>query len=356
MARISSLSLHERNFATNIVKRLNCLGFTVTVDNAGDVYGGDFGNIYGILPGNCDKKTVLFCAHLDTVSPGENIQPIIKGETICSDGSTILAADDKCGIAAILEAVEDIVENSSQHGNIEVLFTIAEEIGLLGSKHFDTSIIKAKTAFVLDSSGKAGGVIVKGPTQCVMDITINGKGAHAGVAPEKGISAIQVAAEAIYNMKLLRVDKDTTANIGTISGGRATNIVCDKVTMKSECRSLCDSKLLTQADHMEECIKQACLKYKADYIVDRTISYPSFEINPNSEVIHILETATRRLGMNLELRSTGGGSDTNILNGEGIQTVTLACGMANAHSTEEYLMLDEFYKAAELVKEIILIF
>lgn len=355
MVNISSLSLREKNFATIIVMRLERLGFDVTVDDAGEAYGGDFGNIYGILRGDSSKKPVLFCAHLDTVSPGENIQPIIKENMVCTDGSTILGADDKCGIAAILEAVESIVENGSPHGDIEVLFTIGEEIGMLGSKHFDTSMIKSKMAFVMDSSGKVGEVIVKAPTQCTMNITINGKSAHAGVAPEKGISAIQVAAEAICNMKLLRIDSETTANIGTICGGKVTNIVCDKVVLKAESRSLKEDKLFTQVNHMEECIKQACLKYNANYTFDKTIEYPPFEISPDSEIIRLLQAAMDRIGLNIKLRPSGGGFDANILNGKGIQAVVLACGMFNAHTSEEYLILDDLYKAAELVREIILI-
>ncbi len=196
------------------------IGLEVYMDDAGEKVGSNSGNLIGKLRGNTDGETILFSAHMDTVSPGIGIKPIIKDGVIYSDGTTILGGDDKAGIAAILEAIEIIVENNIPHGDIEVVFSIFEEGGLFGAKNLDYTKLNAKVGFVLDSGGEPGQIIVQGPAQNKINAKFIGKEAHAGVAPENGISAIQIAAEAISNMKLLRIDEETTANIGYILVGQ----------------------------------------------------------------------------------------------------------------------------------------
>jgi tripeptide aminopeptidase len=278
---------------------------------------------------------------------------MIRDGIIYSDGTTILGGDDKSGIAAILEAVRYIKENNIPHGDIEVAFTIAEESGMHGAKNMDYSWLKSKLAFVLDSSGSVGSVVIQAPAQYKTYSTIKGKASHAGVAPEDGISAIQVAARAIENMKLLRVDEETTANIGSITGGGATNIVCDKVDLAMEARSLVRSKVEAQAKHMLECIENACREFGAEHETKQSLSYPEVNLKKDAAIVELVGAAIRKIGLEPSLKSTGGGSDTNIISGKGLQAVTLGIGMSNVHTTSEYIAISDMEKTAELVAAII---
>lgn len=353
MVKVSSLSLKEGNFASLLAEKLKAMDFEVYVDKAGELAGGDTGNVLGRLKGTIDKEPLLFCAHMDTVVPGEDIKPVIRDSIIYSDGTTILGGDDKAGIAAILEAVRYLKENNIPHGDIEVAFTICEEGGMHGAKNMDYSWLTSKSAFVLDSGGDVGNVIVQAPAQYKLFTTIKGKAAHAGVSPESGISAIQVAARAISNMKLLRIDENTTANVGIIKGGIVTNIVCDKVELAMEARSLVRSKVEAQAKHMLECIEQACREYGAEHETNQFLNYAEINLPKDAAVVKLVEKAIRKIGLEPRLEATGGGSDTNVMSGKGLQAVTLGIGMSKVHTTSEYIAISDIEKTAELVAAII---
>jgi len=353
MVKVSSLSLKEGNFASLLTAKLKAMGFEVYVDKAGELAGGDTGNVLSRLKGTVDKEPLLFCAHMDTVVPGDNIKPVVRDGVVYSDGSTVLGGDDKAGIAAILEAVRYLKENNIPHGDIEVAFTICEEGGMHGARNMDYSWLRSKQAFVLDSAGPVGNVIVQAPAQYRLLTTIKGKAAHAGVSPENGISAIQVAARAIEKMKLLRIDEDTTANVGKISGGSATNIVCDKVELAMEARSLIRSKVETQAKHMLECIEQACMEYGAEHETNQYLNYAEVNLPKDAAIVKLVEKAIRKIGLEPQLESTGGGSDTNVMSGKGLQAVTLSIGMSNVHTTSEYIAINDIEQTARLVAAII---
>ncbi|MCG8484943.1 MAG: M20/M25/M40 family metallo-hydrolase [Clostridia bacterium] len=353
MVKIDSLSLKEKKFAEFVIKELEDLGFSVEIDDAGLEWGGEIGNVYGFLKGVPHKKSVCFCAHLDTVTPGENIKPVHKEGKITSDGTTILASDDKSGIAAIIEAVKSTIENDVTHGDIEVLFTIGEEKALNGSKSLDICMIKSEMIYVLDSDGEVGGVVTHGPTQTVLEFVVHGKAAHSGVEPEKGISAIQVASKAIAQMNLLRVDKETTANVGYINGGGPNHIVCDKVVFTAEVRSLKQEKMDAQVKHMEDITKAAADKYITTCEITKSVNYPPFSISENAVILEVAKQAIHNLKLPLVIKGTGAGSDCNIFNGKGVDTVILATGITNPHSTEEYILVKDLCNAARLVEEII---
>lgn len=353
MVQITSLSLKEKSFAEYLSNKLRDMGLEVFIDDAGEKCNGNSGNIIAKLKGNTSSPTIMFGAHMDTVVPGENIKPQIRDGYIYSDGTTILGSDDKAGIAAILEAIRNIKENNLKHGDIELVFLIAEEGGLFGSKHLDYSKVQSKMAFILDSGGPVGDVIVQGPAQMKIFADFKGKAAHAGVAPEKGINAIQVAARAIDKMKLLRIDHETTANVGVISGGSVTNIVADAVHVKFEARSLNNDKLKAQSDHMVDCIKKACEEFNTTCDLDVFVNYPAFTVGKESDIAKLVINAIESLNLTADLKSTGGGSDTNILNGNGIAAVTLAIGMNNVHTTAENIAIADIIKSAELVAAII---
>lgn len=351
--QIDSPTKREGSFAEFIVRELQHIGLEVVVDDAGKKVGSNTGNVIGRLAGNKQVAPILFSCHMDTVSPGEGIKPIIKDDVIYSDGTTILGGDNKAGIAAVIEALRAIKENNLEHGTIEVAFSIAEEGGLFGAKNLDYSKISSKLAFVLDSGGEPGQIIIKGPAQDKIDAKILGKPAHAGVAPEEGISAIQVAAAAIGNMKLLRIDPETTANIGVIRGGEVTNIVCPMVEIKAEARSLNNEKLDQQTAHMVECFKKAAEDFGAKVEIATERMYGAFVIDEKDEIVELVKKACGSIGLKPYTEASGGGSDTNILNGHGIKAVNLGIGERKPHTLEEHLKIEDLVNSAKLVLSII---
>ncbi|WP_099192474.1 M20/M25/M40 family metallo-hydrolase [Tepidibacter mesophilus] len=351
--QIDSETKNEKLFANKIKLELEELGLDVYIDKAGDKVGSNTGNIIAKLKGNKDIEPILFSAHMDTVTPGICIKPVIKDGVIYSDGNTILGADDKAGIAAIIEAVRILKEENIDHGNIEIVFSVYEEGGLYGSKNLEYNKIESKRAFVLDSGGSPGEIIIKGPAQDNLVAKIVGIPAHAGVCPEEGISAIQVAASAIAKMNLLRIDEETTANIGIIEGGKATNIVCPEVTIEGESRSLVNEKLDKQTAHMVKCIEEACEEFGTKAEIDTCRSYSAFNVDENDEVVNIVRNACSILGFEVTTKASGGGSDTNVLNGNGIKAVNLGVGMKKAHTLEEYISIEDLVNTSKLVLEII---
>jgi tripeptide aminopeptidase len=345
LVRIDSLSLKERQMCDTLKRKLTELGYQPVEDDAGQKLGGQCGNIICTVKGSRDVPAVLITAHMDTVVPGIGKTPVIEGDIIKSDGTTILGGDDAAGIAVILETLKVIKEQGVSHGDIQIAFTIGEEMGLLGAKNLDYSRIYAKYGFILDSDGRIGCAAVKAPSQNKIHAVIKGKAAHAGMEPENGVSAFSIMADAISSMKLGRIDEETTANIGTVHGGVATNIVCDRVEIDGEARSRDESKLQAQTEHMRECFVKAAEKWggKVEFISE--IEYPAFNISRESEIIKILESAAAESGFAFEAVTTGGGSDTNIINSKGIQAVDLSVGMTKVHSVDEQISITDMENA-----------
>lgn len=352
--KIDSESFNENEMAQTLIKEMKELGMRVETDTAGENIGSNANNVYGYLDGDLAIESILFCAHMDTVKPGKGIKPIIKDEVIYSSGDTILAGDDKAGISSILEAIRTIKDKNLSHGPIEVVFTIAEEEGLYGAKGVEYERLASKKGFIVDSSKEVGAVIVKAPAESQITVKIKGKASHAGVEPENGISAIQVAAYAISNMKLLRVDEETTANIGTIIGGEATNVVCPYVEIKAEARSLNMDKLNTQIEHMTDCFKKASEKFGAEVYVENKLSYGNYAISEDDEILEIIREACDKIGVTFKLESTGGGSDVNVFASKGIKTVNLGTGMSKDHTVEEYIKVKDLVNVSRLVLQIML--
>ncbi|WP_297518847.1 M20/M25/M40 family metallo-hydrolase [uncultured Clostridium sp.] len=352
--KIDSESYNEKNFADRLFKDLIELGFEVNYDDAGEKIGSNCkGNIIAKLKGTVEGETVLFSGHMDTVTPGVGIKPIIKDDMICTNGTTILGGDDKAGIAGILEAILTLKENKEDYPSIELVFTVAEEVGLLGSKNLDYSKITAKKAFILDSSGDIGVVTIQGPAQDNLKVKILGKPAHAGVAPETGISAIQIAASAISNMKLLRIDKNTTANIGTINGGKVTNIVCPEVMIEAEARSTVEESLDLQTKHMVDIFTKFVNEAGGQIEIKVTRSYGAFSVNEDNKIIEHMKKACSKVDLPMKLVASGGGSDTNIFNGKGIIAINLASGERKPHTLEEHIFIKDLLNISEIVKAII---
>ena len=353
LTAIDSLTKKERKMADALKAKLEGMGYEVFEDDAGKKIGGEAGNIICTVKGTKNVPAIMFTAHMDTVEPGIGKKAVVDGDMIRTDGTTILGGDDVSGIVSILEALRVIKEKEIEHGDIQVVFTISEEGGLYGAKYLDYSRIYAKYGFVMDGDGPIGTVSVKAPSQDKILVTVEGKASHAGVAPEKGVDAIRIAASAISGMKLGRIDYETTANVGVINGGRETNIVCDRVELKAEARSRDDRKLDDQTRHMRERFEQAASEFggKVDFRAERM--YKSFNITKDAPIMGILERAAENAGISLIAEETGGGSDTNIFNEKGIESVAVSSGMQKVHSTEECISINDMVKAAEFVVSII---
>ncbi len=351
--KISSPTKSEGKFAEFISGELKALGLDVTIDDAGPKVGSDTGNVIAKLKGTVEGETILFSCHMDTVSPGMDIKPIIKDGTIYSDGTTILGGDNKAGIAAIVEAIRILKEENIPHGDIEISFSIYEEGGLHGAKNLDYAQFESKKAFILDSGGDPGQIIIQGPAQDKLDFKVIGRPAHAGVCPEEGISAIMVASEAISNMKLLRIDEETTANIGSMEGGGPTNVVVPEVVVKAEARSLDNDKLKAQSDHMVACFEVAAEKFGAKVEADVVRMYSAFSVDADAEIVKKAEEACNNIGLKPFTDASGGGSDTNIFNANGMMAINLGIGERKPHTLEEHLHIKDLVDSSRLVLELI---
>ena len=352
MVKISSPSKNERVIGDYLLKVLKELGLEVKEDNAGEINGGNCGNIIGVLkaPG---KRKYLFSAHMDTVVPCEKIVPIIENGIIKSDGTSVLGGDDKGGIASIIEMLRVIKENNLDHPEIIVVFSMGEEIGLLGSKSFAIENYSVDYGFILDSSGKPGKIITKAPSAARGKITIIGKPAHAGISPESGINALTVAAHAITKIKLGRIDAETTSNIGVVNGGQATNIVMPSVELDYEARSLSNDKLEKLLAETFEIFEKTCNEFGAKLENSVQVEYPGFALNDDEEIVKIVKNACEKAGIKSETASSGGGSDTNIYNSKGVPSVNLAVGMTKVHTLEEYIEIKDLVNLSKILVEIV---
>jgi len=356
LARIESPSRKEGKIMHYLRGVLEGLDMEVFEDDASASTGGDGGNLLGKMAGgDREAPAILLNAHMDTVRPGENIEPIIKDGIIRSAGDTILGADDKSGIAIILELVKVLKENDINHAPLELLFTVSEEVGLLGAKHFDAGRLESRFGYSLDSS-QPGALVFAAPAARHIKVTFHGKEAHAGLAPEEGTSAIELAARAIAAMPLGRIDDETTANIGLITGGSATNIVPGLAVIEGEARSHNPEKLKKQIEAMVDCCKNAVDEKAASGAsldVEIHADFPSMHLSETSRAVTLAKSSAENLGAPLSMMVAGGGSDANILNEKGLELAILGTGMSKVHTSEEEIKIEDMLSCARLVLEII---
>lgn len=353
IVRIDSLTLKERAMADFLKNKLTDMGLAVEEDRAGEPHGGAAGNVIGVLEETAEKEPVMLLAHMDRVTPGEGIKPVIENGVIKSDGTTILGADDGAGIAVILEALRVVKENNIPHGRIEVVFTVAEEGGLLGAKGLDVEKLKARRGVVFDSNGAPGTIINQAPAQDEIVAKVYGKAAHAGAFPERGINAIFVAAKAISKMKIGRLDEETTANIGIIEGGKATNIVPDFVLIRGEARSRQEEKLVNATQGICGELVKAAAEENTRVELDVNRMYSAYHITEDDSWLKVVLGAARASGLEPIVKPTGGGSDANILNSKGIKTLNLGIGNEEVHTVNEYIGIEDMVKTAQLAVKIL---
>ncbi|MCM2264145.1 MAG: M20/M25/M40 family metallo-hydrolase [Desulfuromonadales bacterium] len=362
LAAITSPPLRERAIASYLAERLTALGAEILFDRADQATGGEIGNLIAHFPAaGRDGDPLLMSVHMDTVDPIGEVVPVLNDGVFTSASGTILGADDKAGIAELIEALEVVREQGIPRGPLEVVVTIAEEIGLVGAKHLDYSLLRARHGFALDTTGM-GHMVLRAPGANRIRVEILGRESHAGVAPEQGVSAIQTAALALAEMKLGRIDFETTANFGKIEGGVACNIVPGRVSLEGEARSHDSAKLELQTAHMVACFERAAdattrtigsERVRPQLQIDIQSDYPRMMVEEDAPVVRLAQAAAAAVGQDLTIKLGGGGSDANIFNAQGIETIILATGMRDVHSPKESVTVDDMVTVAELLVEIL---
>jgi tripeptide aminopeptidase len=362
LIKIDSLSRRELDVALRLKREMEELGGTVFIDDAGEKVGGNVGNLIATFAGNApDAQPLLLSAHMDTVVPGEGIEPILEGHILRTNGKTVLGGDDKSGVAIICEVLRVIKENRLTSGAVDVVFTICEEAGLIGAKCLDVAKLRARTGLVLDSDS-VGYLFTKAPAANRMEFRVHGLAAHAGMCPEKGINAIQVAAEGIAQMRLGRIDHETTANLGVVEGGMAVNIVPNQVLLRGEARSHSQEKLARQTEHMQNCLEEAAARHVLEFDGKRHRArveakverdYDKMDVAESAPIVQLVHAAAKNLHLEVKTNATGGGCDANVLNQKGLVVANLGTGMREIHTVNEWLDLKDLYLSAQMVLEIV---
>lgn len=355
LCRINSPALKEGKCAAFGKSRLVEMGLQVHEDSAGAKIGGDGNNIVAILKGNAAGVPRIFLsAHFDTVEPTEGLEIEEVDGVFRSKSDTILGADDKAGMASAIETVRALQETGVRHGDVVLLLSVAEEIGLKGAAALDLDQWDLDFGYVLDTGPPVGSFVTRTATHDKLDITIIGKPAHAGKDPERGVNAIQVAAAAINGMKLGRIAEETTANIGIIEGGTAVNVVCPKVRLRAEARSTSIEDLDAQVGHMVQRFEEAAREWGAEVVIEHARHYYAYSIPETEPVVRHAVAASKKLGYDGQLRTTLGGSDANVYNAKGVPTIVVATGMSQIHTHEENVSRQSLVDVARLMYEVVL--
>jgi tripeptide aminopeptidase len=355
MVATPSHSRQERALADLVKVKLEALGLEVFEDGVGEQIGGDTGNLIARWPGRPDIEPVMFSAHLDRVFNPGRITAVVRDDEdrISSDGTTILGADDASGLAAVIDGIRRIKDEKVEHGDVEVVFTVAEEVGLQGSHYLDYSRLCSKMAYVLDSSGSVGVVVNRAPTQKTVKITIYGRSSHAGMAPELGINAIRVGAVALSRLREGRLSPISTSNFGVIKGGQATNIVCDLVQIKGEARSHDQGELTAYLAEVDEAFQRTAKEAGATVNLEWIHEYTAFFVSEDEKVISVAAQALKRSDLEAQIVSGGGGMDGNHFNGHGIKSVGLSTGYQNVHTPMEEQSISQLITCGKVVADII---
>jgi tripeptide aminopeptidase len=355
LVEIDSPSFGEREMADILKCKLESIGFSVLEDGTGSYYGSDCGNLYGYLTGEIPGEPLLFSGHMDTVAPALGKKAVLHSDgCITSAGNTVLGADDVAGLVSILEAIRSLREEGTPHRSIEVLFPIAEEVYAKGSCLFDYSKIKAKEAYVLDLDGKVGRAAYTAPSILSFTAVIRGKASHAGFSPEEGIHSIAIAAKAINQMRLGRIDPNTTVNIGTIAGGVATNIIPESCKVEGEIRSFHHEKALSCLAEIKALFLQEVDRTGASLDWEESINCIAYETKLDSKVAERYREACSLAGLSAEFIKTFGGSDHNVFATKGMEGLVISNAMNRVHSCEEYTEVEELIKSTMIVRNLMI--
>ncbi len=343
LASIDSPSGEEEAVAQHLVAKLEGFGFSVVRD--------DYGNV---VANDGREDPIILSAHMDTVEPGRGIQPLVDGDRIHTDGSTILGGDCKAGVAAIIEALESIIEDGVEYNAVEVAFTREEEIGLVGARNMDFSLLTGKEAIVFDGEGPPSQITSSSPEYIGMDIEITGRAAHAGVEPEKGLSAIRIAAELITRLPQGRIDDETTFNVGTIEGGTVRNAVPESTTVHGEFRSRNIESLDSIRIQVDEAVNEVRGVFpEAEIECHLHTEFVAYTLEEDDPALDRVKGALESLGLTPTLRPSGGGTDGNVFRLNEISAVVVGMADHGMHTVREYVTIPDLVDAAHLCETLL---
>jgi tripeptide aminopeptidase len=335
LAAVPSPPGEERAVADRVIRYLRDCGLAVDEDGTGPQIGSTMGNIFVSLEPTAPGEPIFLCAHLDTVPATAAIEPVVADGMVRNGAGTILGADDKAAVAAMLEATRRLLAENRPHAGIELLFTAREEVGLEGAFAFDHTRLRARIGYVYDQAAPIGTVILGAPSSRSLEVTFHGRAAHAGMYPDDGRSAIAAAARAISELRLGRVDQDSTANVGTITGGTATNIVPEWCTFAAEARSHDEDKLADLIGEMQNAITFAATVADCEVETRARKSYRGYRFAKSDAAITLAVRALESCGYEVVYDRSGGAADANVFNEKGLQCVNLANGMIDIHTSHE---------------------
>jgi tripeptide aminopeptidase len=341
LAALPSPPGEERAVADAVLRYLRDLGLSADEDATGAETGSQIGNLYVRLDPTVEGEPLLLCAHLDTVPPTAAIEPVVDDGVVRNGAGTILGADDKAAVAVILEATRRLLAESRPHAGIELLFTPKEEVGLVGAYAFDHTRLRARTGYVYDQAAPIGTIILGAPYSQSIEVTFHGRASHAGMYPDEGRSAIAAAARAISELRLGRVDEHSTANVGTISGGTATNIVPEWCTFVAEARSQDETRLADLVQEMQDAITYAGTVHDCETRTRARKSYRGYRFARTDRAVALAAEALRRRGFEPTYELSGGAADANVFNERGLEVVNLANGMTDIHTPDERIAVGD---------------
>ncbi|MHB8573931.1 MAG: M20/M25/M40 family metallo-hydrolase [Dehalococcoidia bacterium] len=337
LVKIDSPSGQEAAMAERLIAILHELG----ADAERDAHG----NVIASLTGH--GEPLLLSAHMDTVQPGEGIRPIVDGDTIRTDGTTVLGGDPKAGVSAIIEALRSLREDGVPHRAVEVAFSRGEEVGLIGARNMDMERIRARQALVFDGEGSVANITSEAPSHLTLDLHVTGRAAHAGVEPERGISALRIAAEFITAYPQGRHDEETTGNVGMMQGGSARNAVPEEAHVLAELRSRDPRKLQALRDRVDASVRALQQKYpEAKVELIEQDAYGGYKLGPGDPVLALATAALRQIGLKPRLLASGGGTDANVFTTKGIAGVVVGLGGEHFHTKQETLSIGNMEDAA----------
>lgn len=356
LVRIDSPSGHEAAVAAYCERALRDAGCSVRFDGTAPITGSDTGNLVAVLPATpgCSGSIAL-SAHMDTVEPGRGVRPVVDGGIVRSSGDTILGADDKAGIAAIIEAVRSVAETGAPHPEVTVVLTVREEDSLVGSTAVDPATFpEGAFCYVLDAGGDPGTIILGSPCHYEFEAAFKGRASHAGAAPEEGRSAIAMAAAAVAAMPLGRIDELTTANVGAIEGGTAVNVVPERCVVHGECRSIEPSRACAVRAEIERACEQAAERFGGDFEVRWSFDYDATNYAPDDDIAVRAARAAEACGLVPVMANSGGGADANAFATKGVAAITLGIGMTNYHALDEFIRVRDIEDTARLAEELVM--
>jgi tripeptide aminopeptidase len=348
LAAVASPSGEEREVADLVTRYLRDCGLSPSEDDAGAKVGSSAGNIYARIEATGPGEPLFFCAHLDTVPLTDAVEPVVEDGVIRNARPTILGSDNKAAVAAMLDATRRTLAENRRHAGLELVFTPKEEVGLLGAYAFDHRCLQARTGYVYDQAAAIGEVVLGAPSAQQLEITFHGRAAHAGMYPEEGRSAIAAAARAVAEMQLGRIDDESTANVGTISGGTAANIVPEWCTLLGEARSHDERKLASLVQSMQDAVTFAAEVAEVEVETQVRRSYRAYRFRRDDAVVALAARALARCGFEPRYALSGGAADANVFNERGLACANLANGMAEIHTADEHIAVADLEAMVEV--------